>query len=123
MVTVDNHYGDLNDIAPKSIPEIRRQFENTFINGEIFYKNCIPYLKQPSYHLREIIKLKQLYDIASLDLILEYCIAENIYEIKEIRNVLKNKYLEIVKGINSKEELLTMTDTSRELSYYEEDQI
>lgn len=123
MVTINNHYGDLNDIAPKSIPEIRRQFENTFINGKEFYKKCIPYLKQPSYHLRELIKLKQLYDIKSLDLILGYCIDEDIYEIKEIRSVLKNKYLEIVKGITDNEELLTIADTSRELSYYEEDQI
>ncbi|SHJ86131.1 hypothetical protein SAMN02745163_02738 [Clostridium cavendishii DSM 21758] len=58
MITVNEHYGDLNNIAPKSIPEIIRQFENTFSTGKIFYKKCIPHLKQPSYHLREIIKLK-----------------------------------------------------------------
>lgn len=122
MITVDTHYGDLNNIAPKSIPEIIRQFENTFSNGKVFYKNCIPYLKQPSYHLRQIIKLKELYDIDSLDLILKYCIDNNIYEIKAIKNVLKTQYFNIVKGINSEDELFTISETSRDLSYYEEDQ-
>lgn len=122
MITVDTHYGDLNNIAPKSIPEIIRQFENTFSNGKIFYKNCIPYLKQPSYHLRQIIKLKELYDIDSLDLILKYCIDNNIYEIKAIKTVLKTQYFNIVKGMNSEDKLLTISETSRDLSYYEEDQ-
>ncbi len=122
MITVDTHYGDLNNIAPKSIPEIIRQFENTFSNGKVFYKNCIPYLKQPSYHLRQIIKFKELYDIDSLDLILKYCIDNNIYEIKAIKTVLKTQYFNIVKGMNSEDELLTISETSRDLSYYEEDQ-
>ncbi|MBS5823324.1 MAG: IS21 family transposase, partial [Clostridium argentinense] len=60
MITVERHYGDLNNIAPKSIPEIIRQFESTFVHGSEFYKESIQYLKQPSYHLREIIKLKDL---------------------------------------------------------------
>lgn len=123
MVTTDEHYGELNNIAPKSIPEIIRQFENTFCNGKAFYENSIPYLKQPSYHMREIIKLKELYDNDSLDLILKYCIDKNIYEIKEIKSILKTKYLDIVRGINSNDELLTINETSRDLSYYEEGQL
>ncbi|GAA0679083.1 IS21 family transposase [Clostridium cadaveris] len=122
MITIDEHYGDLNNIAPKSIPEIIRQFENIFSNGQIFYKKCIPHLKQPSYHLRQIIKLKELYDIESLDLVLKYCIEKNIYEISGIKDVLKTKYFDIVKGISSENELLTINETSRDLSYYEEDQ-
>lgn len=122
MITVDNHYGDLNNIAPKSIPEIIRQFEKTFSNGKLYYTNCIPHLKQPTYHMREIIKLKELYDTQSLDLILGYCILNNIYEIKAIKSLIKSKYLEIVKGFNCNEELLTVNETSRDLSYYEEGQ-
>ncbi|OOM76559.1 hypothetical protein CLPUN_26420 [Clostridium puniceum] len=72
--------------------------------------------------MRQIIKLKELYDNDSLDLILKYCIDQNIYEIKEIKNILKTKYLDIVKGITSNDELLTINETSRDLSYYEEDQ-
>lgn len=123
MVTIDEHYGELNNIAPKSIPEIIRQFENTFSNGKAFYKNCIPHLKQPTYHMRQIIKLKELYDNESLDLILRYCIEQNIYEIGAIKNIIKTKYLDIIKGINSKDELLTINETSRDLSYYEEGQL
>ncbi|MEW8963524.1 IS21 family transposase [Paraclostridium dentum] len=122
MITIDTHYGDLNNIAPKSIPEIIRQFESTFANGNVFYNKSIQHLKQPSYHLREIIKLKELYDVTSLDLILGYCINNDIYEIKDIKNILKSKYFDIVKGTNVSEELLTITDTSRDLSYYEEGQ-
>ncbi|QAA33502.1 IS21 family transposase [Clostridium manihotivorum] len=122
MVTVDDHYGALNNIAPKSIPEIVRQFESTFPSGSLFYKNCIAHLNQPSYHLRKIIKLKELYDNDSLELLLRYCIKENIYNINDIKNILKTKYLDIVKGISAKDELLTLSETSRELSYYEEGQ-
>ncbi|WP_283591983.1 Mu transposase domain-containing protein [Clostridium butanoliproducens] len=122
MITVERHYGDLNNIAPKSIPEIIRQFESTFVHGSEFYKESIQYLKQPSYHLREIIKLKDLYDINSLDLILKYCINEKIYQIKDIKNVLKYKFIEIIRCTDASEELLTIADTSRDLSYYEEGQ-
>ncbi|QAA33490.1 hypothetical protein [Clostridium manihotivorum] len=122
MVTVDDHYGALNNIAPKSIPEIVRQFESTFPSGSLFYKNCIAHLNQPSYHLRKIIKLKELYDNDSLESLLRYCIEENIYNINDIKNILKTKYLDIVKGISAKDELLTLSETSRELSYYEEGQ-
>ena len=67
-------------------------------------------------------------EIASNDFYREY--AKQFYqkevvtfeEIKEIKNILKTKYLDIVKGINSNDELLTINETSRDLSYYEEDQ-
>ena len=95
MVTVHEHYGELNNIAPKSIPEIIRQFQNTFSNGELFYEKCILNVKQPSYHLRQIIKLKDLYDVDSLDLVLKYCIERNIFDIKSVKQVLKTEYLNI----------------------------
>lgn len=123
MVTIDKHYGSLNDIAPKSIPQIIRQFQEMFTNGKEFYKKSIPHLKQPSYHLRELIKLKDLYDISSLDLILKYCITNDIYEIKGIKEVLKTKYLEIISGENLNNDMLTIEDTCRDLTYYEEGQI
>ncbi|MEG0309228.1 MAG: IS21 family transposase [Clostridium sp.] len=123
MVTVDKHYGSLNDIAPKSIPQIIRQFEEMSTNGNEFYRKSIPHLKQPSYHLRELIKLKDLYDISSLDLILKYCMSNNIYEIKNIKEVLKTKYLEIISGENLTNDMLTIEDTCRDLTYYEEGQI
>lgn len=122
MVTTDTHYGELNNITPKSIPEIVRQFKNTFTNGSIFYEQCLSSVKQPSYHLRQILKLKDLYEVNSLDLILKYCIDHKIYDIKSIKQVLKDDYINIVTGININTESLTINETSRELSYYEEDQ-
>lgn len=123
MVTIDEHYGQLNNIVPKSIPEIIRQFESTFSNGRDFYKNSIPYLKQPTFHMRQIIKLKELYETETLDLILKYCISNNIYAITEIKTLLKTKYLEIVKDNTFEDEVLTIAQTSRDLSYYEEGQL
>ena len=70
----------------------------------------------------QIIKLKELYDNDSLDLILKYCVWQNIYEIRAIKNILKKKYLDVVKGINTNDKLLTINETSRYLSYYEEGQ-
>lgn len=66
--------GDLNNIAPKSIPEIIRQLKNTLSNSKTFSRHCIPNSKQPTYHMRQIIKLKKLYDNDSLYIILNYCI-------------------------------------------------
>lgn len=122
MVAIDSHYGELNEIAPKSIPEIIRQFKDTFSNGSIFYDECIASLKQPSYHLRQILKLKELYDVKLLDLVLKYCTDNKIYDIKAIKQVLRTQYINIVNGMDTSVELLTINETSRELSYYEGDQ-
>lgn len=123
ICTIDEHYGVLNNIAPKSIPEIRRQFEATFKSGKDFYELAIQHEFQASFHARQILKLKELYTVDSLDLIVDYCLSNKIFNIEKVKEVLKNNYMDIVCGNNKnphniKEEM----GLTRDLSYYEEGQ-
>lgn len=68
------HYKDITGIVPKSIPEVKRQFVSTFELGMRYFKEANIVLKQPSYHAREFLKLKELYDIKDLNMILNYCL-------------------------------------------------
>lgn len=118
----DNHYAAISNNVPKSIPEIKRQFMKTFKFGDIYLEHASKVLQQPSYHAKQILKLKDLYTIESLDKILEYCIKNSIFEIDDIKGVLKEKYIEIVLGeivdpiaYSNK----TTHSLARDLSYYE----
>lgn len=90
---------DYKDIAvkvPHSIPEIRRVFEKTFKYGNEFYGLSSRITKQPHFHAREFLKLKDLYDVSDLDIILEHCIDNNIFKIDDMRSLIKEKYLELI---------------------------
>ncbi len=93
---VDEHYHKIKNLVPKSIPEIKRQFISTFELGEEYFEKTAPILRQPSFHAREFLKLKELYDIKDLNKILSYCIDRQVYRIEDIKEVIKEKYLEIV---------------------------
>lgn len=119
---IDGHYTPISSKIPKSIPEIKRQFEKTFKNGEIYLQLASKFLQQPSYHARQILRLTELYTAESLDKILDYCIRNSMYDIEAIKEVLKNKYMDIVLGEQvSKSDPPTGTKNSlvRDLSYYE----
>lgn len=118
----DDHYAAISNNVPKSIPEIKRQFMKTFKFGGIYLGHASKVLQQPSYHAKQILKLKDLYTIESLDKILGYCIKNSIFEIDDIKGVLKEKYIEIVLGeivdpiaYSNK----TTHSLARDLSYYE----
>lgn len=117
---VDEHYAHLNNLTPKSIPEIRRQIEELFDNGKIYYAEASKRLKQPSFHAKGFLKLKELYTIETLNIILNYCVQHDIYDINDIKKIIKEKYLEIVCNQAS----IDANDASpsslvRDLSYYE----
>lgn len=121
----DEHFLAIAHQTPKSIPEIKRQFQATFNNGAKYLEQSSKLLQQPSYHARQILKLKELYTNESLEAILEYCINNQMYSINEVKKVLKEKYIDIVilKGsaiINGDVESNINNDsTTRCLSYYE----
>jgi len=122
ITKLDEHYEAITNKIPKSIPEIKRQFKASFINGESFLEIAARVLDQPVYHARQILKLKELYTIQSLDKILEYCIKNSIFDIDGIKDVLKEKYIEIVLG--EKVDSAPHTNIgghslARDLSYYE----
>jgi transposase len=90
---------DYNDIAlkvPSSIPEIRRVFEKTFKQGAKFYEMVSRVTNQPHFHAREILKLKDLYDVSDLDIIIKHCIENNILKIDNIKSLIKDKYLSLM---------------------------
>ncbi len=79
-------------------------------------------LQQPSYHARQILKLKELYTVESLDKILDYCVKSSIYDIEAIKEVLKDKYIDIVLGDQTSKAATSSgakNSLVRGLSYYE----
>lgn len=120
VLTIDEHYAHLNNSVPKSIPEIRRQIEETFDSGKIYYAEASKRLKQPSFHAKGFLKLKELYTVETLNIILNYCIQQNIYDISEIKSVIKEKYLDIVSNKASLDaNKNNHSSLVRDLSYYE----
>jgi hypothetical protein len=123
---------DYKDIAvkvPHSIPEIRRVFEKTFLYGNEFYVLASRVTKQPHFHAREFLKLKDLYDLTDLDIILKHCIDNHILKIDDMKSLIKEKYLELiiehektglalVKANKSKYTLNNEKELVRNLSYY-----
>jgi len=120
---IDEHYDPISRNIPKSIPEIKRQLIKTFENGEKYLELASKALQQPSYHARQILKLKELYTTESLDKILEYCIKNSIFDIDGIKEVLKEKYIDIVlmeKAADpSTNKISGGHSLARDLSYYE----
>lgn len=129
VVTTTEHYDAIKAKAPKSIPEIKRQFISDFKSGNDYLTKTAKILNQQSYHVREFLKLREVYNSEDLNLILEYCIDNEIYRIEGIKEILKDKYFEIVVGEkdlntesaidNKTNKIINADDLVRETSYYE----
>ena len=128
--SIDKHYEAIKTKAPKSIPEIKRQFTSCFRLGYDYLNKSSKVLNQQSYHVREFLKLREIYNIEDLDIVLEYCINNEIYRIEDIKEVLRNKYFDIVIGVkntNIRSDILSKNSNNpfasdgliRETSYYE----
>lgn len=122
---LDEHYAPIAATVPKSIPEIKRQFQSTFKSGSLYLERASKVLQQPSYHARQILKLKELYTDESLDIILDYCINNGLYSIDEFKGVLRDKYIDIIVNGNIKKDGDTILPSDledslvRDISYYE----
>jgi len=116
---IDEDYAPLMGRAPKSIPEVKRQFIAAFNNGADFLEKASKCLSQPVYHAREILKLRELYTAESLDKILSYCMGNGIYEIDGIKDVLKTRYIDIVLDGGGAAGAVQGKTFARDLSYYE----
>jgi len=115
------HYEDIMSAVPKSIPEIRRIFVKTFERGAEYLEKSSHMVEQSSYHARQILKLQELYTIPILDRIIDYCIDHNVYTIDEVKDVLKNKSLELLLASMGPEVSVATGNNSeltRDLSYY-----
>lgn len=122
VVRMDEDFEPITNKTPKSIPELKRQFKSSFENGEVFLDTASKILEQPSYNIRQILKLKELYTTESLDKILAYCLTKDVFDIDSIKNVIKEKYIDIVLSEKvdpsnlGKEKVNSLV---RDLSYYE----
>lgn len=120
--TNQEHYKDIAVKASKSIPQIKRDFINTFKNGETYLKLASGMFQQPSYHARKILELLELYDADVLDKIIEYAIDNGKLDIKSIKQIIKNDFFKIING-SSKDNILGVTDIegiTRSCNYYDE---
>jgi hypothetical protein len=115
--------------VPRSIPEIRRVFEGTFNHGSEFYELASKVTRQAHFHAREFLKLKDLYSVEDLDVILEHCVQNSIFKIETIKSVIKEKYLELLiehdktqlsllKKNENRHTLKNEKELVRHLSYY-----
>ena len=123
---IDEHYFDILNKIPKSIPELTRTFINSFKNGSLYIKEAKIKLKQPSFHMKEILKLRDCYELSDLDKILKYCLINEIYDIEGIKSVLREKFIEIIINdeINVEKVKAEIIDDNlvRQTSYYERGQ-
>lgn len=92
----DEHYAEIATKVNKSIPQIKRLFTQTFQNGEQYLKAAGIQFQQPSFHARRILELTDLYTVEALDKILAYAIEHGGMDIKGIKRLLKEKYVDIV---------------------------
>jgi transposase len=90
------HYEALMDTVPKSIPEMKRNFIEQFSSGQEYLENAKKFLKNPSYHAREFMRLEELYPRDDLDRILCYATEQGIFAIRDIKEIIKERYFEIL---------------------------
>jgi transposase len=123
VTKLDEHYEAIAGRVPRSLPEIKRQFTAAFKNGAEYLTRASKVLDQTGYHARQILKLKELYSAQSLDTILAHCIENGYYHIDEIKEVLRDKYTDLV--LKGKLDAAACSDIAdgnsliRDLSYYE----
>jgi hypothetical protein len=122
-------YKGIASKVPRSIPEIKRVFEGTFKHGSEFYELASRVTRQAHFHAREFLKLKDLYSVEDLDIILKHCVQNNIFKIETMKSVIKEKYLDLIiehdktqlsllKKNENKHSLKNEKELVRHLSYY-----
>ena len=122
---VDAHYDEISLKVSSSLPQIRRDFTNTFSNGQVYLLAAEKTLQQPVRNARKILELCDLYEVDILDKFIAYAVEHNQMDIKSFRKLLKEKYREIVLELEtdcSNEALASPVPESgllRDCSYYE----
>lgn len=116
------HYEAIAVKASKSIPQIKRDFMNTFKNGEAYLKATAGLFQQPSYHARKILELLDLYEPELLDKIISYAIANNKFDIKSIKQLIRNDFFKIILDEAEPNEIAKLQESQdiiRSCDYYE----
>ena len=117
------HYEAIAPRTATSIPQIRRDFTDTFKHGSKYLDAAGRKFEQPTHHARKILELLQLYDPETLDKAIAVSIAENCMDIKSFRLMLKDynagiRTLDTTSPVNNALEEKTDSLT-RSCEYYE----
>ena len=122
------HYEEIANKVPTSIPQIRRDFTEIFSNGTSFLKEAAKKYDQPTHYARKIMELRELYDDDVLDALIGEAVAKGTLDIKSFRAMLKI-YNRTSKPSSTDEKALSsqcvvqekQTETlTRSCQYYEE---
>ena len=123
---IDAHYEAIATKVSSSLPQIRRDFADTFTHGSAYLQAAEKVLQQPVRHARKILELCELYEAETLDQFIAYAVEHNLMDIKSFKKLLKEKYREIAwsDGKNSKQPVKPKQETEssllRSCSYYED---
>ncbi|AKL95818.1 transposase for insertion sequence element IS21 [Clostridium aceticum] len=120
------HYDAISVKANKSIPQIKRDFINTFKYGEAYLKAVDGLFQQPSYHARKILELLDLYEPEVLDKILAYAIDKDKLDIKSIKELIRNDFFKIVSDKTEITSITQITDIegiTRSCDYYDSQEV
>ena len=93
----NNHVEPVTPTTSSSLPQIRRDFKAAFPHGEKYLEAADKAgVHEPARNAREILKLKEVYPVEVLDLFIAYGIEHNRLLAKQVKELLKNHYMEIV---------------------------
>lgn len=87
--TDPSHYKAIAAPVSTSIPQIRRDFTRRFTNGQRYLDAAGRKFDQPTHYARKIMLLGELYDDATLDRFIGYCIALDKMDIASFKGLLK----------------------------------
>ena len=121
------HYEEIAPKTPTSIPQIRRDFTERFVNGEEYLAAAGRKYDQPTHYARKIMELQELYDDNVLDAFIGIAIKEDKLDIRSFRMLLREYNNGIRKLDHSEGSGLTCSKDppdehalTRDCSYYEE---
>ncbi len=120
------HYEAISVKVNKSIPQIKRDFINTFKCGQAYLNAANGLFEQPSYHARKILELLDLYEAEVLDKIIAYAIAKDKLDIKSIKELIRNSFFEILSDkteIISATRLTDIEGITRSCDYYDSQEV
>ncbi len=87
------HYEAIAGRVSTSIPQIRRDFTQTYSNGAFYLEAAGKKFEQPTHYAKKIMELQELYSISVMDELIGIAIKQDCLDIKAFRTLLK-KYNE-----------------------------
>lgn len=115
--TISNseHYEPIAKKVSTSIPQIRRDFTERFVNGRRYLESAGRKFDQPTHYARKIMELQELYEDHVLDTFIGIAVDENKMDIQSFRRLLRNY------NSGNREISLVQSDNTSEINYCDDD--